>query len=176
MKIRKLLSLAAAAFVFLPTAAIGQSIYAGFGGASPVGDFKDYAKTGWMAIAGVDVGLGDSQASIYGEGFYGENKHETDGDKTNPYGVMAGILYGLTSNPDAVGVYVFGGAGLLVHKYSSDTFENTTDSQFGYQAGAGVGIPLGGALGLFAEGRYMGSKDTNYFGYLGGVSIDLGGN
>jgi hypothetical protein len=174
MTSRKLLSLAAAALFFLPASSFAQ-VYVGFGGAAPTGDFKEVAKTGWMAILGADFDLGESGAAIYGEGFYGENKHETEGDKTNPYGAMAGLLYNFSSNPDAVGVYVFGGGGLLVHKFSSSSEASDSESQFGYQAGAGVGVPLGGALSLFGEGRFMGSKDTTYFGFLAGLGIDFSG-
>jgi opacity protein-like surface antigen len=179
MTTRKLLSLAAAALLFIPTSVLGQSIFAGFGGTFPTGEYGDEdqtaADTGWMGIAGVSFALG-SQLDIYGEGFYGENKHSDGNEKTNPYGAMAGLLYNFSDNPDAVGVYVFGGAGLMVHKFvnDDDTSQNDSESKFGYQAGAGVGIPLGGALSLFGEGRFMGATETTFFGAFGGVSIALG--
>ena len=159
----------------VPGTASAQSIYGGAGLTIPVGDFGDYADAGWMGVLGVTVDIGESGLWAYGEGFYGQNNHsDVDGDKTNPYGAMGGVGYDF-GDGESVGFYAFGGAGLMVHKFSPDTGEGGSESQFGYQAGAGVGAPLGDSFGLWGEGRIMGSKDTTFIGILAGVSVQLGG-
>ncbi len=161
----------------LPSPASAQGVYWGAGITFPMGDYGDYAKTGYLGIAGISFDLGPAGLSVVGEGFYGQNSHETDGDKTNPYGAMAGLLYDL--NPEETGgPYVFGQAGLMVHKYSSDEFGDDSETGFGFGAGAGYGFPLGDTE-LFVEGRYMyGSFDygnTSFLGIMAGVALTLGG-
>jgi hypothetical protein len=166
--------MAASLFLAVPTATQAQSIFVGGGPTMPVGDFKDYAETGWMATAGVVIPVGDQGLWVAGEGFYGHNGHETEGDKTNPYGAMASLGY-RAGDPDNIGPYIFGGAGLMVHKFSSDTDEGDSESQFGYQFGAGLDIPVSSGAGLWVEGRYMGSDDTKFFGILAGFGFDVSG-
>ncbi|MDX1395786.1 MAG: hypothetical protein R3195_15495 [Gemmatimonadota bacterium] len=173
----------AASFMLLaPVALLGQGIYFGAGATFPTGDFGDYADTGWMGVAGVTFDIGTGGLWVGGEGFYGQNNHSDDlaptpteeaGAKTNPYGAMGIVGYG-TGDGESLGFYFFGGAGLLVHKYSSDVSDSVSDSNFGYQAGAGVSFPLGGSLDLWGEGRFMGASDTTFFGLLAGLSIGLG--
>lgn len=157
--------------------AAAQSIFFGVGPSFPSGDYGDYAKTGFMIAGGVTYEL-VPQLSVYGEGFWGQNDHETEGDKTNPSGIMGGLIYGFMGQDAMVSPYVFGGAGLMTHAYASDTFENSSDSAFGFQGGAGVGFGLGG-LEAFAEGRYMSasfdSETTAFVGVLLGLTFNFGG-
>ena len=65
-------------------------------------------------------------------------------------------------------------SGCMVHRFSGDDFESESESQFGYQFGAGLGFNFG----LFVEGRYMGSSDMGgdrerYFGALAGWAFNL---
>jgi opacity protein-like surface antigen len=181
--LRTILVALAVALFALPAAVSAQSVYAGAGLTIPVGEYggsdagDTNADPGWLGVAGVTVDIGDSGLWAYGEGFYGQNNHADDAEfpgKTNPYGAMGGLGYGF-GDGESLGLYVFGGAGLMVHKYSPDTGDSDSESQFGYQAGAGAGIPLGDSFGVWAEGRFMGSKDTTFIGILGGFSVQLGG-
>jgi hypothetical protein len=172
-----LLPLTAALAASLPTAAPAQSVYWGAGITLPTGDYGDYAKTGYLGIAGVSFAVGPAGLSVVGEGFYGQNSHDIDGDKTNPYGAMAGLLYDL-SPEEMGGVYVFGQAGFMVHKYSSDGPGDSSDTGLGFGGGAGYGFLLGDTE-IFAEGRYMyGDFDyggTSFLGIMVGVALALGG-
>jgi hypothetical protein len=172
---RKTLS-AVATLLFLlaaPSTVFGQGIFVGGGVTIPTGDFGDFADTGWMAIGGFSFDVGDGGVSAGLEGFYGENKHDTEGDKTNPYGAMAFLLY-RAGNPESVGPYLYGGAGILIHKFSSDTSEGGSDTNFGYEFGAGLDFPFGDNVGGWLEGRYMGSTDTTLFGILAGLGFGVG--
>jgi hypothetical protein len=174
-----LLTLLAAASLMAPRAASAQGVYFGAGATFPTGDYGDYAKTGYIGVAGVSFSVGPDGLSIVGEGFFGQNSHsDVSGDKTYPYGGMAGLLYDLTPQEDG-GIYFFGQLGAMVHKYSSDEFEGESETGFGFGGGAGYGIPLGGGTEIFLEGRYMrGNFDygnTSFFGLVGGVALTLGG-
>lgn len=176
-----------------PFAAAAQSLYAGVGPTFPMSDYGDYAKTGFLAVAGVEFPMGDGPVRILAEGFYGQNSHEdlsvgsvtVEGGKTNPLGVMGGVLMEF-SGGDGPGFYVFGQAGLMVHKYSPAEGEGDSESAFGFGGGGGLTFPLGG-LNAFAEGRFMSasfdgegdsgqSETTAFVGAVVGLSFPLGGD
>ena len=175
MKKRSVFFLAAFAFLAFAVPAQAQTtLYLGAGASFPTGDFGDFSNTGWMGVGGVIFGMGDSGFGVGGEVFYGQNNTKDEfgtlfeNSKTSPYGVMAIADYSFGS-PDGLQPYLFGGLGLMVHRFSGDNFESESESQFGYQFGAGLGFNFG----LFVEGRYMGSSDTQYFGALAGWAFDL---
>lgn len=172
-----LLALVLGLMLSMPGSARAQGIYWGAGLTIPTGDYGDYAKTGYMGVAGVSFDLGPAGLSVFGEGFYGQNSHDYGDDKTNPYGAMAGLLYDLA--PEQVGgPYVFGQAGVMVHKYSSSEFGDDSQSGLGMGLGGGYGIPVGDTE-IFFEGRWMyGSFDegsTSFLGVVAGVALSLGG-
>jgi hypothetical protein len=160
-----------------PPEAGAQSIWWGAGVTFPTGDYSEYARTGYLGVAGLSFPVGLEGLAVIGEGFFGQNSHDLDGDKTYPWGGMAGLLYDLAP-ADVGGFYFFAQAGVMVHKYSSDTSQGSSDSGLGFGGGAGYGFPLGNTE-LFLEGRYMqGSFDdgnTGFFGIVGGVALSLGG-
>lgn len=183
MKKKSVLLFATLAFMgfAIPTQADAQSttLYISGGASFPTGDFGDYSNTGWMAAGGVLFGIGDSGFGAGAELFYGQNNHKDEasffqGEKTTPYGAMAIVDYAFDTG-SGVMPYLFGGLGLLVHRFSADNIESESDSQFGYQFGGGVGFPIGGTTQLYIEGRYMGSSDTTFFGALAGFAFALGG-
>jgi len=162
-----------------PRDASAQGVYFGAGATFPTSDYGDYAKTGYMGVAGISFSVGPRGLSVFGEGFFGQNSHkDVDGDKTYPYGAMGGLLYDL-SPQDEGGIYFFGQLGVLVHKFSSDESEGSSDTGFGFGGGAGYGFSLGRGTELFLEGRYMQGnfdyENTTFFGLVGGVALSLGG-
>ncbi|MDP2470358.1 MAG: acyloxyacyl hydrolase [Candidatus Palauibacterales bacterium] len=160
----------------IPSQVHAQVIYVSGGATFPTGDFGDYANTGWMAAGGVLFGVGDSGLGVGGELFYGQNNHSVEGvdlnSKTSPYGAMAIVDYSFGNG--GIDPYVFGGAGVMVHRYSAEGFDSESETKFGYQFGAGIGFPIGETTEIYAEGRYMGATDTQYFGLLGGFAFGIG--
>ncbi len=155
-----------------PSPGAAQYLYFGGGATFPTGDYGDYADTGWLGVAALLVSVGDSGAWWQVEGFFGQNNHnDVEGDKTNPLGAMVGAGMRF-HDAGTAGLYAFGQAGLLVHRYSSDTEDSESDTKLGYGLGAGLDFPLSGVLG-WVEGRFMGSEYTKFFGIVAGVSIDL---
>ncbi len=175
---RRLASLAVLLFL-VAASAEAQNIWVGGGPTFPTGDYGDYAKTGWMASAGIGFGLGEAKKlAVQFEGLYGSNSHnDVEGDKTNLYGGMANLNYRF-GDPSKLGLYVYGGAGLLVHDYKTDTYpdEAGSDSKFAYRFGAGLDIPLGG-IGLWIDARYLRRAEsyaTALFPVMAGISIPIG--
>lgn len=141
-------------------------------------DYGDYADTGFLLTGGVGHPLGESPVSLTVEGFYGQNGHsDIDGDKTSPYGVMAGLEYDFAGMEAESGLYAFGEVGIPWHKYSSDEFDGSTESGLGLGAGLGYYFPLG-SIGGWVEGRILHAsvddENTSFLGAMAGISIPLG--
>jgi len=185
----RFVTLAAAAIIALaaPITLDAQTLYIAGGATFPTSEFGDYAKTGWMAAGGVvfnDIGTAGLGLGV--EGFYGENKHNSEdtgtslGDsKTNPYGIMGIAVYNFDTG-GSIQPYLFGGAGWMAHKYTGNILGvdiSETGSGFGYQFGVGVGFDLSESIQLFGEGRYMGGtgdvSDTKFFGLFAGLAFGL---
>lgn len=176
---RILVAFVAVAAFFGVQQASAQLIYVGGGATLPTGDFGDFAKTGWQAVGGFLYPVGPEGLAIGVEGFYGQNKHKdeaalTSDDKTSPYGAMAIVDYGVQTNANLV-PYFFGGVGVMVHRFST-TGASESETQFGYEAGAGIEFTVAPKIGIFLEGRYMGSKDTQFVSALAGVAFSLAGS
>lgn len=161
------------ALLFAPAVMNAQVfLFVGGGPTFPSGEYSDYANTGWMAHAGVGFPVGPRGLMAGIDAFYGQNNHsDIDGDKTNPLGAMGFLAYRF-GDPERTGVYLIGDAGLLVHKYGSDTFDSESDSQFAFGGGAGVEIPMGSKT-VWIEGHYTTSDGTNFISALVGLSFPL---
>jgi hypothetical protein len=172
------LVLSATTFIF-PGRSEAQSVFAGAGVTLPTGDFSDYAKAGLLGIGGVTFPVGPQGLALLAEGYFGQNSHDEEGDKTSVYGAMGGLIYDFAEQGEA-GVYLFGQAGLMVHKYSSDEFSEFDDSETGLAFGGGVGygVPLG-TVNAWLEGRYMQGQfdggNTSFLGVVAGLSFPIGG-
>lgn len=175
---RRVLSLIALLVLTTGSLSAQSSVWIGGGPTFPMSDYGDYAKTGWMASAGFGLGLGSSgKLGLQFEGLYGSNSHEDEGDKTTLYGGMANLAYQL-GNTAKLHPYVFGGGGLLVHKYGSDTSpaDGESDSKFTYQFGAGLDLPMK-SIGLWIDVRYLSRVEdfpTAVVPIMGGIYIPLG--
>jgi len=170
------------------SSASAQFVYIGGGPSFPMSDYGDYANTGFMVAGGVGFPVGDAGLNVLAEGSWGQNSHtDTDGDKTNPITLMGGLEYDFNPGGEGINPYIFGQAGIMWHKYSSDTDGSSSESAFGYGGGAGIGFPLGGVNG-WVEGRITNAAfdeevltetvtfNTMYAAIVAGISIDLGGN
>jgi hypothetical protein len=171
----------------LPTQASAQGVFLGAGATIPMGDYGDYAKTGWAVDAGVTFPIGENGLFVFADGMYGSNSHsDHDGDKTNLIGGFGGVEYAF-SEPGEAGPFVFGQVGFLRHGFKSDEHPDDDESDMGlaFGGGAGYGFPVGGmnafVLGRFIQGRYGASDGfeawtTTFVGVMAGVSIPLGGD
>jgi len=171
MNKRSVLFLAALAFLAFAIPAQAQTtLYLGAGGSFPTGDYGDFHDTGWVGTAGALFGAGP--VGVGAEFFYGQNSYSSESDaKTTPWGFMGIVDYSF-GQPGAIQPYLFGGLGVMIHRYSLGDFSES-ETEFGYQFGAGLSFPIGATSSIYAEGRYMGSDAAKYFGALAGFAFDL---
>jgi len=151
------------------------SIFVSGGPTFPMSDFGDYAKTGWMAMAGVNVPVGTKGWSVGGDLVYGSNSHsDVNGDKTNLPGAF-GFLQYRVGPTTKTGVYFYGQAGALNHQFRSESVpsDNASEWGFAYGGGAGVDIPLK-SVSLFFEGSIIVRDGTNLVPVVAGISIPVG--
>jgi hypothetical protein len=152
--------------------AAGQIGFVLGGGATiPMGDFGDVAKTGWMGLAGVRLGLPLLPVSFRAEGLFGQNGHDigaTD-DKTTLYGGMANVMVSIGPPLVPVKPYIIAGAGALNHKVElGGVSGNEWKPVFG--GGVGVNVSLM-VVGLFVEARYLRRDDTGFVPIMAGVRL-----
>jgi hypothetical protein len=157
------------------------SIRVGGAATFPMSDYGDYANTGWMGAAGVNVAVGEAGLGVGAHGFYGSNNHsDVDGDKTNLYGALGTVSYSIAAG-GSVMPYVFGALGFMTHSYKSNDFPalEGSASAMAWGGGGGLGFPLGGITGS-VDGFYVqgtgDNSDTKFFGVGASVSFPIGGD
>ena len=158
----------------------GQASLLVSGGASlPMGDYADYAKTGYVAAVGLMFKVGEKGLSVGAQGLYGGNSHsDYDGDKTTLLGALGTVAYRL-GDPAKPGVSLVGNIGMLQHKYSSDQFPDEEGSSSGVAFGGGAAfmVPRGN-MNLYAAVRYLTASidgySTSFVPITAGVTIPLG--
>jgi hypothetical protein len=159
----------------LPSLAHGQlrpAFFIGGGATVSTGEFGDYANTGWQALGGVELPLGNGPLSARVDAFYGRSSHQGDlGEGTKLPGATASLLYRFGTS--SIRPYLIGGAGFISHKYDpgSSGFSAESESMFALAFGAGLGFGRGNVR-FFVESRMIrGSEETSYVPIVGGVTI-----
>lgn len=157
-----------------PAQAQSKFVFFGGGASLPMSDFKDFAKTGWVAQAGIGMDIGTK--GLWGdiEVMYGSNKHEApaDEDKTNLLGGLAVLGYSFSTTA-TVSPYLLGGLGFVRHTFDPAVGDNESSTDFAYTGGAGLGFRLSPKMLFYVEGRYMGG-DTQFLPIMAGLSISFG--
>ena len=154
-------------------APLQAQFFVGAGPTIPTSDFGNYAKTGWMAIGGMQFSLTGMPIKIRVEGMYGSNTHDgTASEKTNLYGGMANAVFGLGGGP--VGFYLVGGVGYLDHHYDPGSSGNPSADEWKAVFGGGAGLNFGlGPLHAFAEARYLNRDNTAFFPVTVGLRFGM---
>jgi len=158
------------------SSASAQYVFLGAGLSKPIGDFNDYAKTGWLATGGLGFDIGDKGLWAELEGYYGSNKHsDVTGDKTNIIAGMAALGYSFMPYK-GVSPYVTGGLGIQAHQFKSESVPaaNGTETKLGYTGALGLTIKAGAKAHVFFEGRFLGSSSSKMLALLAGLSIQVG--
>jgi len=173
-----LLCVGAALVAFAPapaSAQLGKSLFIGGGLTMPMGDYNDYAKPGWMGMAGISLSQPESPVWFGVEGYYGHNAHDDmDGGSTNLYGGNAflGYDFGDGSKPYP---YLYGTGGLLVHAYSapeSDTYDYPNENKFAVGGGAGLAVPTSSGQ-FWVEAKIIVAGDTQVVPFIAGYSFHM---
>ncbi|MGH7562701.1 MAG: outer membrane protein [Gemmatimonadales bacterium] len=150
-------------------------LFLGGGASIPVGDFADFAKTGWIIQGGFGVPVGPSGLSVGGTAFYGSNKHDFPAGTEDKTKIMAGLAdLSYNFSPAArVSPYVLGGVGILTRDFEPAVGASESETKFAYSGALGLTIRVGARAGLWLEGRFLGSGDTKLLPLNGGFYIEL---
>lgn len=160
-----------------PLGAHAQSIFVTGGAAFPLGDYGDFADTGWMLAGGLSFDIGEDGLFAGVEGLYSRSGTQADDVSTKPWSAMGFLGYNIATQ-STVSPYLWAGAGLQGVTVSVEGEDSESDSAFGYTFGAGVSFATQSNISPLIEVRYQGSGDEsvdlNFIGVGAGVSIRLG--
>jgi hypothetical protein len=141
----------------LGTSSASAQFFVGGYATLPQSDFKDDAKTGWMAAVGYKAFASeDGRYGLWVEGDYGSNKADDDSGKTN---IMMGLVtpvYNLTAEGSAI-PYLLGSVGYLNHQWKPDTGDSENSGTLVFGGGLGVGFG-----DFWIDGRYMTASKDGY--------------
>ena len=148
-------------------------LYGGGGALFPVSEFDLTADPGFVAVTGIMFPVGGGALSVGAEGLYGKPSGSGNGPSKNINGLMAyaETTFGEEGGPQP---FLFGGVGML--RLSSS---ETSKTSFGYQAGGGLNVAIGGIMSVWAEGRYVSASPAapltpQFVSFMVGASISLG--
>ena len=171
--------LGALAITTVASRAEAQNIFFGGGLSQPLGDFKTYAKTGWLLQGGINVDIGSSGVFIEGEGFFGSNSHKDTGnfkEKTNIIAFMGALGKSFGAADAKVSPYILAGAGIMGHQFRSDNdlAVEETENKFGFTGAAGLAFRLNEKAKFWVEARYLGASGTAVIPVMVGILLELG--
>lgn len=135
--------------------AVGLSLGAGV--SVPVGDFNTVAKLGWEVTAGARLIPRDVPLGFQVDATYAQFGLDSDFDVKQQliYGTANGV-YRFRSSRSRVHPYLIAGVGVYNSKgigRDADLFGETSETDFGLNAGAGLDFMAGGTV-LFFEARF----------------------
>jgi hypothetical protein len=168
----------------VPAVAQGAKFSLGGGLTLPLGDFGDFASTGFHGLAAVGFQPANLPVAFQIDGMY--NRFGVDdefvlGDDVNSQIIQgtANVVYTfVTAEESTFHPYLIGGAGLYNFKLTGDDVPDGTEgsTDFGINAGAGFDFQAG-SVGLFVEGRFHNvfteGESTNFIPVT--LGIRLGG-
>lgn len=167
-----------------PAVAQGAKFSVGGGLSLPLGDFGDFASTGFHGLAAVGFQPENLPVGFQVDGMYQRYGFDDapDGFDANFQIIQgtANVVYTfVTAEESTFHPYLIGGVGLYNSKTTGDdaiTDESSTD--FGLNAGAGFDFQAG-SVGLFVEGRFHNvfgdGSDLNMIPISVGVRFGGGG-
>jgi len=166
----------ALAVILSASPAKAQYVFLGAGASIPTGDFKTYAKTGFIAQGGIGFDIGDKGLWAEAEGYWGTNTHKAafPNEKTNIIAGMAALGYSFMTEK-SVSPYLTGGLGFQSHMFKDEanSANNDTETKLGYTGAAGLGFKVGTKAHLWVEGRFLGSSSSKMIAAFGGFTIQL---
>jgi opacity protein-like surface antigen len=154
--------------------AAGQIGFVVGGGASiPVGDFGDYAGTGWVGMAGVRLSFPLIPVQLRADGLYAQNGSEAaTTDKVSHYGGLANVIFEFGIPLSPIKPYLIGGVGYLNQKFSpgNSGLPEVDEWKVAFGGGAGVNVSLL-VVGFFVEARYLKRDDTAFVPVMAGIRL-----
>jgi hypothetical protein len=128
----------------------------------PTSDFGNFYNAGYNLIVGIGLNPPASPLGFRVEGIYNEFDQQGGGDKASVGGVTLNATYDLL-HPTATQhntLYAIGGIGYYGTKEPIQFFDQDTQSNIGYNIGAGFKFPLTG-FSAYVEARYHYVSNTD---------------
>ena len=127
--------------------------------AIPLGNFNNFAKTGWNAGAFAAFTPVTLPVGFRIEGFYQQNKPvAADVGTVNKYNMLGGtadVTYTFKTAPASMfHPYLIGGVGVYNFKEKDVGGASFSTTKMGLNAGAGFAISSASNIGFFVEGRF----------------------
>jgi hypothetical protein len=155
--------LAAAPVALAPVAAHAQLHYnIAAGLTEPTSNFGNFYNAGYNVIVGAGITPLASPLGFRAEGIYNEFDQKGGGDKAHAGGVTVNAVYDLL-RPTAIQsntLYVIGGIGYYSTKEPYRFVDVSSQSNVGYNIGAGFKFPLSG-FSAYIEARYHSVSNTD---------------
>jgi hypothetical protein len=132
------------------------------GATFPTSPFSDYYDTGYNLVAGIGMTPQGSPLGFRVEGLYNEFAQKREGDKARVGGGTANVVYNLISPNSAQSntLYLIGGLGYYSTREPTLFFDPESESNIGYNIGAGFKFPLTG-FSVYVEARYHTVSNTD---------------
>jgi Outer membrane protein beta-barrel domain len=122
------------------------------GGALPMSDLSTTSKTGYNGTVAMAINLPFIPLGLRVDGAYNSfSSKAAGGAKLNVMSATGNVVWGLPI--PAFSPYLIGGAGLYMPTVTAPGLASTTEHHFGWNAGAGVNLPLS-VFKAFVEARY----------------------
>ena len=122
------------------------------GGSLPMSDLSNTSKTGYNGTVALGINLPIIPVGLRVDGAYNAfSAKVAGGAKLHVMSATGNIVYGLPI--PGLSPYLIGGAGIYMPTVTAPGLASTTEHHFGWNAGAGVNLPLSG-FKAFVEARY----------------------
>ena len=122
------------------------------GGSLPMSDLSNTSKTGYNGTVALGINLPIIPVGLRVDGAYNAfSAKVAGGAKLHVMSATGSIVYGLPI--PGLSPYLIGGAGIYMPTVTAPGLASTTEHHFGWNAGAGVNLPLSG-FKAFVEARY----------------------
>ncbi|MDQ6872009.1 MAG: porin family protein [Gemmatimonadota bacterium] len=122
------------------------------GGSLPMSNLSNTSKTGYNGTVALGINLPFIPVGLRVDGAYNAfSAKAAGGAKLHVMSATGNIVWGLPI--PGLSPYLIGGAGLYMPTVTAPGFASVTENHFGWNAGAGVNLPLSG-FKAFVEARY----------------------
>lgn len=129
-----------------------MSVSIAAGAALPMGDASDALSMGYNATVGLGIKPPLAPLGVRVEGMFNSFDYKSNTIGLETFRVMALTANATLSGP-AMPAYLIGGLGMYNSKATANIGSSNAESDFGFNIGGGVNIPLTG-FGTYIEARY----------------------
>jgi hypothetical protein len=153
-------ALALASALFTTSAQAQTSMQFGIGGGAtlPLGDFADEASSlGFHGLVNAEFQPENLPVGFRIEGMFNRISFNDDLPVDGNFQIISGtanVVYTfMTAEESKFHPYLIGGVGMYNFKANVDDADSDSETKFGFNAGAGFNVAMGGAA-VFIEGRF----------------------